>query len=658
MNNLDPINIDDIIFLRTQFKKITDAKKYHLPSDYIEKTRYLNKELTPIPGYYKFDRTPFWKEPLDNMSPLSIVQKVVVVKGVQIGATTGILENAIAYNIGSDPKPQLYISADKELVKMGMEIKIERMIDSCGLREKIFSQTKGKTKKTGDTIFQKEYPNGFLVAIGAQNPGKLRSMSFPVILFDELDGMPDTLGREGNPVSLADNRTNAYAEKRKILYISTPLVLQTSKIWQLFLRGDQRKFLVPCKHCQKKQELVWHGVSEYGLIYGIRFDVKNGEPDYNSVEYVCRYCGKRMKNHDKALILGEGEWVSSAESKEPGLVSYHISALYSPPGMFSWEKVVNKWSECWDLINNRIKDKEKYREFRNLMQGLPFEERGESIRIEKVKANRSYHYLKNQINNERCRLDSESDILLLTCAVDCQKNNLFAHIIGWTAGGRSYTIDFISIDGVVEDLNSDVWKRLDELLTQKTWQDEFGNEYRIINTFIDSGKYTQYVYEFCKSFSSGVYAIKGDEYINGGLTLKPFGKDTLDRAGLPIAFHLNTTKLKDFISKIFNLQWDTGKSQPEWYSNFPNDMHDDFFRMFTAENRVDEYDKTTNKYLRSRWKLTAGAENHAFDTTAYNLACLEMIAEQSCRQVLSINQLDWKSFWEFAKTGYFYNKKN
>ena len=61
------------------------------------------------------------------MSPKSPYQKIVVMKGVQIGATTGILENIIAYNIGCDPKPQLYISADKELVKMNMEIKLSQL---------------------------------------------------------------------------------------------------------------------------------------------------------------------------------------------------------------------------------------------------------------------------------------------------------------------------------------------------------------------------------------------------------------------------------------------------------------------------------------------------------------------------------------------------
>lgn len=650
------INHDDLNYIKNQFNNITDTKTFEVPSEYIEKIRYLGKDLTPIPGYYKFSRTPFWREPLDQLGPQSSKRKVAIVKGVQIGATTGLLENIAAYNIGSDPKSQLYVSADRELVKLGMEIKIERMLDSCKLREKIFSQTGTKSKRTGDTTFQKEYPGGFLVAVGAQNPSKLRQMSFQVILFDELDGMPDKLGREGDPVSVAENRTNAYAEKRKILYISTPLVEQTSKIWPLYLRGDQRKFHVPCKFCGEKQELVWHGVDENKKIYGIVFDSKDGEPIYETVGYKCKYCGEVMKNHDKSIIIPKGEWIATAIAREPDLVSYQISSLYSAPGMFSWENVVAKWAQCWDLEKNRMKDKEKYREFRNLMQGLPFEERGESIRAEKVKSNRSYYYLKNQINNYRANIDSGSEILLLTCAVDCQKNKLLIDIKGWTEGGRSYTIDFLEIEGTVEDYNSTVWTKLDKILLEKTWLDEKGSEYRIINTVIDSGHYTQYVYEFCKGFSSGVYAIKGDEHLKSGITFQEFTSKIMEKIGLPIAYHINTTKLKDFISKIFNFQWDSGKFQPEWYANFPQDLLDDYFRMFEAEHKIDEYDKVTNRYKRTRWVQTK-EDNHAFDTFVYNLACLEMIADYYCRNDLNMDHLDWGIFWKYAKNGIYYKKK-
>jgi phage terminase large subunit GpA-like protein len=643
----------DIDFLREQFNQITDKREYELPSHYIERTRYLPKELTAIPGYYKFSTTPYLREILDNLSPESSIQKIVVMKAAQVGATTGILENYLAYLIGSNPRPVLYVTADKELAKLGMKTKIERMIDSCGLREKIFSQT-GKQKATGDTVMEKEWAGAFLHAVGAQNPGKLRSMSYPVILFDELDAFSEHLGSEGSPVSLAENRTNAYAEKRKILYLSTPLITQSSKIYKLFLQGDQRQFYTPCIHCGEMQILVWHGINEKGATYGIVFDIIDGNPDFSTVGYKCQYCGKIMHNHDKAIFLPRGEWRSTAKSKEPHLISYQINALISPPGLYSWEKMVIDWVKCWDLTKNRMKDKEEYRTFRNTKQGLPFEEQGEQIRREKVQQFRNYKYLKNQINNKAFKEDSGSEILLLTSSVDVQKTCLFVHIIGWTIGGRNYTIDFIQIDGIVENKYSQVWKKLDELLIERTWYSDDDKEYRIIQTVIDSGHYTAWVYDFVNKYSSGIFAIKGEDYLTGGLIYKEFNRSTLEKAGLSVAFHLNTTLLKDRIAKIFNSRWETGKMQEEWYPNFAEDLKDDFYDQFEAEQKVDEYDKITNKWLRSRWRQIPGRENHSFDTYAYGLANLEILADFICRNELNYNYLNWGAFWDFAGAGIFY----
>jgi phage terminase large subunit GpA-like protein len=75
--------------------------------------------------------------------------------------------------------------------------------------------------------------------------------------------------------------------------------------------------------------------------------------------------------------------------------------------------------------------------------------------------------------------------------------------------------------------------------------------------------------------------------------------------------------------------------------------------MFEAENKVDEYDRKTNKYLRTIWKQKQGAANHAFDTYAYNLAALEIFANDFCRRGLGLPGMDWTAFWDAIKDGEF-----
>jgi hypothetical protein len=87
-----------------------------------------------------------------------------------------------------------------------------------------------------------------------------------------------------------------------------------------------------------------------------------GDPEKrikSTVAYKCKHCGGLMRNHDKEVIIQKGKWVATAESKVPGLYSFHLTPLYNPPGMLSWEQIVDLWAGCWDIKNNRIKDKEK-----------------------------------------------------------------------------------------------------------------------------------------------------------------------------------------------------------------------------------------------------------------------------------------------------------
>jgi phage terminase large subunit GpA-like protein len=650
------IEKSDIDFFQQQIKSITDSKKYELPSNYVERVRYLPSELTPFPGKFSFDMSPYLVEILDCLSPLSSIQEVVFMKPVQICATTGVLENYLVYNIGCDPKSQMYISADKGLIEKVFK-KVEHAIDYCNLRDLIFSQTK-KRKATGDTTLEKEYPGGFLHGVGARNPGKLRSMSYQSMLMDELDGFPDRLGKEGDPVAIAKNRTNAYSIKRKILYLSTPTITQTSKIYKLYKQGDQRNFFVPCKHCGEMQVLRWHGVTEDGITYGIVFEIdKDFLPVYETVGYKCPHCQKIMKNYDKAIIIKQGEWKPTAKSKVPKLRSYWVNALYSPVGMYTWEDMVSDWSKCWDFEKNRVKDIEEHRTFRNTKRGLPWTERGTSIKYEKSVLHRRTGFAIGHIPEKMMIEDTGSHALILTCVIDVSGDRVYVDTKAWTQGGQSWTIDFFEIEGDIKSEKSDLWNEVDKYITEKTYSGENGKQYKIISTFIDSGwgKHTDVVYEFCKQYSNGVYAIKGDEYIPGGLTYKMFSKKILEEEGLSAAYHINTTKLKDRVSRYMSiLQWDTGQKQPDWYPNFPENLGDEFFRMFEAEYRVEERDKVTKQFRRIRWKQVEGADNHALDTYVYHLAELELIAYRTCREILKLEVLSWSDFWEYCKTGAFY----
>lgn len=661
--------VPDYDFLIAQFKNVTDERIHEVPTEYIERVRYLPKHLTPFPGYFEFDRTPYLRKIFNLLSPEDPTEEIVVMKSAQIGYTVGILENGVIFFIGCNPRTVQFITADNKLAEETVKTRIDPAIDFAGLRDKIFAQAKRKgSRSTGDTTLLKEFPGGFASFGGAKNVDNFRGKTYQITLEDEIDTYKDD-SKEGNLLDLIKNRSNAFSNTRKIIYGSTPLIEQTSKIFGLYKLGDQQNYFVPCKHCGEMQVLRWHGKNEDGTHYGIFFDHENNMPIYDSVGYQCKFCGKIMKDHDKVFFLrdkpmgGLAEWRATAKPLKPRLKSFWINALYSPPGMYSWSRMVEDWAEAWDIDKNRVKDFEKYRSFRNTKQGLPFQDQGDQMKEEKIITHRRNYYIKGQVPNRKAVEETGSEILIITCSVDVQQENIFVHVVGWCDGGANYTIDFFSVEGDVRSTDSPVWTELYKIVTEKVYVADDGKKYMIANTLVDSGRYSEYIYAFTSRFTSGVIAIKGDSFPKTQIPHRLMSKEVCKNAG-GHAYLLNVDMYKDRIAKSFNTAWNTGELQPEWYPNFPDDLGDDFFRMFTAESRTVEKNPKNGKIKRIFWKQTKEA-NHAFDTFGYNHANLGLIAEYACFNEITeikadgvenyLERIDYQLFWEYAKKGVYYS---
>jgi phage terminase large subunit GpA-like protein len=658
-----PIYEGDADFFIEQIGGLTDSLHHELPSEFIERTRYLTSDLTPFPGKFSFDKFPYFREIVDCFNPQNPTKEIVIKKGNQIGATTAVLETVLLYNIMSDPKAQMYVTADAGLMRTSVQVKIEKMIDNAGARDLIFSQSRKRkgSQNSGDTGIAKEYPGGYLHFFGGRSPARFRGMSYPLALADEVDAFPDSIPKEGTVTNLVRNRTDAYSNKRKILWSSTPLIKQTSKINKLFEAGDQRKFYVPCKHCGTMQELVWHGENkETGYRWGIVWENdEHFDPKYETVAYKCCNpdCGGLMKNYDKATIVPRGEWRATVDKpKSPDTKSYHITPLYNPPGMFAWEDMVKQWAECWDIERNRVRDREKYRVFRNTKQGLEFEEGGKQIDYERAILFKRSGFAQSHVPNKMAVRDSGSPILFVVASVDVQKKSLYVDVKGYSDGGATWTLDFFQIEGESEQFNGP-WDKLDEYISDKRFISDDGKVYRIQITMVDSGRYTDWVYEFVKRHSFGVYACKGKAWITTGETYTLFSDKTLEQIGMAQAYHINTGKLKDRISAALTSSfWETDKFQPLWYPNFPEDFRDDYFKMFEAEKKVYSKLKGAENITKISWIQEFGKDNHAFDTYVYNLAALEIAAEDYCKKELHLKALNWRVFWEAAKEGLFYEE--
>lgn len=636
-------------WLAEQFKDLTDTIPSVTVSEWAEEKRYLPPSVGSMPGYYSYRVTPYLREIADCMSMNSPVREVSIMKGAQIGATVGVLENTIGYFIEHvKSAPMMMLTVDSELALLRMESYIVPMLQHSELMHLIQSSDETNTRKTGKTNKKLEWNGGgFLIPLGVRNPGKMRSTSIQVLLIDEIDGAPETAGKGEDPVKSAEARTNSFSNSRKILRLSTPLIDSTSRIKKAYEDGDQRKFHLPCKKCGEFQELRFSGENkEKGEHWGLVWERKeDGSLKYGSVRYACRYCGHKHKNSDKTYMLTRGKWVATAEAKKPFVRSYHLSALLSPAEFLSWERIVEMWLDAYDVDNKHAKDIPALQLFYNNVLGEPFKEDGKKLKFATVSQHRRYSYAYGQIMNSYAAEHSEGPIKFLTCAVDVHKKYLSVGVFGWAPWSRAYLIDYWEFEGETEDVNNpDTWGKLREVIEQKEYVSDDGLVYNIRMTLVDAGYFPDPVFTFCGDYEHSVYPVRGRNVPVKGSAIKEFS-GWITPLGTQ-AYWITVDIYKDRWAIALEKRWTGEGMQPKHCFNAPVDITNKQLIELTVEKKVEIMEKTTNKRLGYQWHRPSGAKNELWDLLVYNNAALEMIALQQCLEVYGLTTLNWSEFWK------------
>jgi phage terminase large subunit GpA-like protein len=615
---------------------IRDSVNRLTVSQWAEQKRILPRDLTSLPGPFSWATTPYLKEIADCFSESSPVQKIAVMKGSRVGVTVSVGESWLGYIIDCAPGPTMFISADKESAQTQIELRLDRMLASAGLQGKIFSQVeKSHSKKTGDTKSKKEFPGGFLLALGPNVAAKLRSFGVRYIFFDEVDGYQQEIGQEGDPIMLAERRSDEFERLRKILYVSTPLVEQTSRIKPLFEAGDQRYYFVPCKECGHMQRLRWRDDDgEFRLKFEtddkgrLIFDLDaEGKPIPGSahVWYECEKCNGHWSNEDKAYFLPRGEWRPTAEPEEPNFRSYHISSLYSPVGMRSWEAIVREFQKAKD-------SPPKLRVFVNTALGETWVERGEAPSWERILVRRGGY--------RAGTLSPEAEALFLTAAVDVQADRLEAEIVAWGRDKESWSVEYVVFHakgGTTEYIDDPCWQELERALTAP----HAGMKVEIC--LIDEKFQPHTVRQFCDRFDN-VYPSMGDNRV--GLKGQTIALRPIEEFPKLKRVNIFTHGLKnELYSYLRQGPPELGEPYPAGYCHFPSDYSERYFKQLTSEEFVKE--RTRTGTIKMTWRVIHGRRNEAHDARIYNMAALlvfqGVVADEAFGEPITQQQ-----FWDWA----------
>ena len=664
---------DDQIF------DLIDCAQYLLsniqPSEWAEKNRRMTTDVSPIPGPYRFKYTPYIREILDTISSNHPGSKFAIMKGAQVGFSTGLLENAIGYIISESPGNILFLTGHSDLAEEAMSGKIDQMIDSCGLRDLLGSKSlRKKNQRTGDTNKSKEFPGGSLVAGSAGNHKLLRQRSVRYGFIDDFDAARKKTKESGTTTEMIEQRFAAYADKMKLYYISTPEVKQTSNIEPVFLLGDQRKYFVPCPCCGDYIIFVWSIVVE-NQTAGITWEIdEKGKLIDSSVGYTCQSCFGFFTDKHKYKMNLLGEWRPTAEPSEVGYYSYHLSSLYAPPGMYSWTHYVRQY-----LKANPQNEPQKIAEmqtFTNLVLGETFEEQGEAPKSTNLQKN-TRDFEIGSIPEKMSENDGNGRIVLITCAADLNGKvddaRLDYEIVAWSESGPSYSIDHGSIGTFIPNQTqvqkdktdrlkwtyrmgepNNVWDEFKKVI-DKTYTTDTDRNMKIFITGIDTGNtYMGQAYSFVESTKGSglnVVGIKGkDEFAYRRVGLDtPIFKKGRERSDLYI---VEVNQVKDDVAERMKLRWDpTGDNpQPTDFMNFPTPSGGKYtfrryFAHFEAEQRILDRDNNGDGVKFIWKKVTPTAQNHLYDCRIYNIALREITVSVLCKE-LKVKNPSWKDFMD------------
>lgn len=588
-----------------------------------------------------YRRAPYFREVLRAFSDPG-VRRIAMQWGAQL-AKTLLLEVMIGYTIDVAPYPSMLVASSRDVVQDLVTGKLMPAVASTPALSR---------HRLGDPNAEQQrrllFDSMVMYLAGANSAGALALKTVGRLFEDEIDKWPAILkgrgGVEGSALSLARKRL-AKAEREgysKEVLSSTPTD-EGKGINGEYLTSDQGRWQVPCPSCGVYQALEFEIDSGGGL----RWEGGSGR-DLDEVAravlvkrvranawYECRSCHKRIESWQKFDMNLRGRWVRHGQEVLPdGTVigeppdvetrGFRLSALDS--NEYTFGDVAADFIEGGGEIT---------RTFVNSTLGDVWRDRGERTSedrlIEIVRINTEAHeapdYLAGQV---------PAEALVLTGAIDVQKDEAYYEVVGWGEGERRYLIDWgvvpcphvpqrKSWDSMTPSeieqmraLLASRWAHVESNVIPRTYE-HLGDRaaWRVTLWAVDSGYNAGDVYRLCERIGPCLVPVKGEPATIGSRKTKVSNWQDF---GLLEEMELLLVGTNYWKTEVFQRMQRHAPYPACWY--WPRDFADREGRLYarhlTAEHRV-----ASRRYASIPWewkKKTDTRRNEWLDTSVYNLA--------------------------------------
>jgi phage terminase large subunit GpA-like protein len=573
-------------------------------SDWAEEFRYLQPGTSQWSGPWRTHRFPFLRGIMEALSTKAPHERVVVMKGIQMGATEALL-NWLGHSMHLDPGPALLVLPSISFMQRYVPKRVDPMIEwSPALRDRV----------TGTTSL-KQYEGGDLAITWSSSPSALSGDSIRFLAGDEVDRWTVELEDEGDVLDLAEGRTTNYEANRKIGLFSSPTVRGRSRIEKVWNQSDKRKLYVPCVKCGHWDFITWRGFGDFVAKkdpghFWIFFDREAHDRDKPATaRMVCPKCDQTIEPRHKTEMLEAHQWrptigpdgLPVGDGRTAG---FHLPSLYSPVGMTSWGRLVREFVE-------REKDPPRLRTWINTRLGETYEETVGQV-------------LKDTLLSRRRPWKAEvpHGVGAITMSADLQDapERLVYQVEGFGAGEQNWKLEHDEIIGSIN--GTKIWHQLDRM-RERGRKHESGRIVRVDSTLVDSRFRPDDVFRYCKARAGRwVFAVRGVGEKGRELVMGHSNKNAY-RARV---YNMSTDSAADTIQAYLEVD-----SPGPGYINFPEPdperglwlwCNEEFMEQMLAENRVRRW--TRRWGWSSSWENTSGRRNEATDLSRYCLAALRI----------------------------------
>jgi len=556
-----------------------------------------------FPGPYRLSHTPPARRILQALSPGHPAKRVVARVASQMLKTQVFICAALGW-IACAPANIIALEPNKTVTQR-LSNRIEEAIRACDAVKTKVAAPRSRDKR--NTIEDKQFDGGHLYVLTAGSDANLAEVPARYLFCDEVNREGwRTNAREGSRVKLAEARLTSYEGVSKAYIVSSPTDVGASEITDLFEKGTQEHYNVPCPHCGHLHELV---------LDNFRYRDADDHDGIGRAWFVCPECGAEIDEAAKAVMLpdeamgGQARWVQTAVG-DGETISVTLSAFYAPVGGITWAALAKEHREAKEAKAKG--DHQPMQVFVNTRLALDYDPSEITSTANQLLQRAIAQAYPARVVPDRA--------LVLTAYADTQIDRLEVGIEAWGPGMEHWTIDHIVLWGSPTDgpdVPGSVWQRWDEI-RRTPYAHVSGALIRISAWGQDSGgANTQDVYNFAAGREhTGFLATKGASQPGRPIIAsKPTPQD-INWQGQRVPggvrlWNLGTDTAKDWLANRLRLV--DGPGAAHWHAG----LDIEHFEQLLAERPV--LQAVGGRQVR-RWIKNDSTRNEKLDVAVGNLA--------------------------------------